>query len=365
MDAPEPAAAAKAESTPPRNETIVFGGTPLAPGERRVIDLPAPALTTREEFHLPAVVIHGRRQGARLCVSSAIHGDEINGVEIIRRLLARPALKRLRGTLIAVPVVNIYGFLNRSRYLPDRRDLNRSFPGSDKGSIAARLARLFVDEVLSGSSHAIDLHTAAIHRENLPHIRADMEDPETARLAAAFGAPVTINGDKLEGSLRQAAGDLDIPLLLYEAGEALRFNETAIRAGVRGILAVMRALDMLPATPTRPSVTPLVPRSTQWIRAPEGGILHHLAPLGRRVKRDDILGVIGDPFGELEVPVIAPASGIVIGRTTIPLVNEGDALIHLGRFDSPSEAERAVEAFQAAHAPDSDPARLPTDPPVV
>ena len=365
MDGPVPAAAADADRTPPRNRGVVIGGVPVAPGERRIIDLPAPALTTREEFHLPVVVIHGRRQGPRLCVSSAIHGDEINGVEIIRRLLARPALNRLRGTLIAVPVVNIYGFLNRSRYLPDRRDLNRSFPGSEKGSIAARLARLYIDEVLADSTHAIDLHTAAIHRENLPHIRANMDDAETVRLAEAFGAPVTINGDTLQGSLREAAGELGIPLLLYEAGEALRFNETAIRAGVRGILSVMRVLGMLATRGPRTRITPLVPRSTQWIRAPAGGVLRHLAPLGRRIKRDDLLGTIADPFGELEVPVIAPASGIVIGRTTIPLVNEGDALLHLGRFDRPSEAEQAVEAFQAAHAPDSDPARLPTEPPVV
>ncbi|MEC9341506.1 MAG: succinylglutamate desuccinylase/aspartoacylase family protein, partial [Pseudomonadota bacterium] len=352
-------------TAPPRNKGIVVGGVPVTPGQRRIIDLPAPALTTREDFHLPVVVIHGRRQGPRLCISSAIHGDEINGVEIIRRLLTRPALNRLRGTLIAVPVVNIYGFLNRSRYLPDRRDLNRSFPGSDKGSIAARLARLYVDEVLAASTHAIDLHTAAIHRENLPHIRANMDHPETARLAAAFGAPVTINGDTLAGSLREAAAELRIPLLLYEAGEALRFNETAIRAGVRGILSVMRALEMLPSRGTRPGIAPLVPHSTQWIRAPEGGVLRHLAPLGKRIEQDDVLGFISDPFGEMEVPVLAPASGIVIGRTTIPLVNEGDALLHLGRFDRPSEAERAVEAFQAAHAPDSDPARLPTDPPVL
>ena len=325
-----------------------INGVTIEPGSRATIDLPIARLYTYTPLTMPVQVVRGRKDGPRLFVCAAIHGDEINGVEIIRRLLNQPALKRLRGTLVAVPVVNVFGFVNRQRYLPDRRDLNRSFPGSDKGSMAARLAHVFLEEVVNRCTHGIDLHTAAIHRENLPQIRANLDDTATREIAEAFGVPVLLNADLRDGSLRQTAADKGIPILLYEAGEALRFDEVCIRAGLRGIVSVMRHLEMLPKGRGRQAPrTPTVARSSFWVRAPQSGTLRTIVPLGARVRRGERLGIISDPYGEREVEVTGNAGGIVIGRATLPLVSEGDALFHIARVEAPEATEAAVEEFQA------------------
>lgn len=206
----------------------------VSPGQRALIDLALPKLNSHTRLSMPVHVVHGKRDGPRLFVSAAVHGDELNGIEIIRRLLDVKSLNRLAGTLVAVPVVNVYGLIHQSRYLPDRRDLNRSFPGSAQGSLAARVAHLLIDEIVRHCTHGIDLHTGAIHRTNLPQIRANLDDPETERLARAFGVPVLINATVRDGSLREAAAELGIPMLLYEAGEGLRFDEVCIRAGQLG-----------------------------------------------------------------------------------------------------------------------------------
>jgi len=242
---------------------IVIGGVEVLPGERRTIDLPITDLSTHTPVTMPIHVVRGRRAGPTLFVCAALHGDEINGVEIIRRLLKLSGLKRLHGSLIAVPIVNVLGFLSQSRYLPDRRDLNRSFPGSAQGSLAGRLARLFLEEIVSKSTHGIDLHTAAIHRDNFPQVRANLDDPECERLAQAFGVPLVINTGFREGSLREAAAQHAVPVIVYEAGEALRFEENCIRAGVKGVVRIMRLLEMLPPTSRRPrGIKSLVIRSS-------------------------------------------------------------------------------------------------------
>jgi predicted deacylase len=335
-------------------DPLVINGITISRGSRTTIDLPAGRLYTHAPMNMPVHVISGKRSGPRLFVSAAIHGDEINGVEIIRRLLKLAILKRLRGTIIAVPIVNVHGFINHSRYLPDRRDLNRSFPGSEKGSLAARLAHLFMEEIVSKSTHGIDLHTGAIHRSNLPQIRANLDDEETEHLARAFKVPVIISANLRDGSLRESAAENGIPMLLYEAGEALRFDEVAIRAGVQGIVNVMRMLEMLPASRRKPKqeTGPVVARSSSWIRAADSGILRAMVPLGRRVKKGTLLGVVADPFGEREIQVTAPFSGIVIGRSNLPLVNEGDALYHIARFGDIQEVEASVDEFHEEHLPE-------------
>lgn len=222
-----------------------LAGQSIRPGTRDTVELALPPLFTHTPMTLPVHVLHGRRPGPALFVRAAIHGDEINAIEIVRRLLGRRALASLRGTLLAVPVVNVYGVLQHSRYLPDGRDLNRSFPGSDRGSTASRIARIFMREIVSRCNYGIDLHTASGHRTNLPQLRANLDDEETHRLAQAFGTPVVINSRNRDGSLRAAASELGIPLLLYEAGERLRFSELCISACVRGVLNVMRALGMI------------------------------------------------------------------------------------------------------------------------
>lgn len=315
-------------------EPFRIAGVEVGAGERAAVRIPVARRYTLAELFLPAWVVHGRRPGPRLFVSAAIHGDEICGVEIIRRLLERPVLRRLAGTLVAVPVVNVYGFLNQDRYLPDRRDLNRSFPGSSEGSLTARLAHRFMQEVVAHATHGIDLHTGSLHRENLPQVRACLDDPETDRLARAFGAPVIVHANVRDGSLRQAVLDRGIPMLVYEGGEALRFEEKAIAAGLAGIEGVMRAIGMLPPRKDRRTHSRVfVARSSRWVRAPQSGILRQPAPLGARVRRGEELGVLSSPLEQGDVPVVAPLSGLLIGRSNLPLVHEGDALFHVATVE--------------------------------
>jgi predicted deacylase len=346
------------------NKPLSINGVTVPAGTRLTVELPVGRLYTHTPITIPVHVIQGKKAGPRLFICAAIHGDEINGVEIIRRLMKLPALKRIRGTIIAVPIVNIHGLIDHSRYLPDRRDLNRSFPGSEKGSLAARLAHLFMQEIVCQSSHGIDLHTGAIHRDNLPQIRANLEDEETDKLARAFGVPVIISSNLRDGSLREAAAEYGIPMLLYEAGEALRFNEVAIRAGVKGIINVMRTLEMLPATRNKAKKhsDPVAADSTSWVRSPDSGILRTMVALGTRVKEGSLLGVVSDPFGEKEANVISAFNGIVIGRTNLPLVNEGDALFHIARFESVREAANKVDAFNEEHLHEQMPSPHPESP---
>jgi len=334
-------------------QALDIHGRAIAPGARVTVELPLPQLYTHTPLTMPVHVMRGRRSGPTLFVCAALHGDELNGVEIIRRLLRRNVLARLRGTLIAVPIVNVYGVIHHSRYLPDRRDLNRAFPGSERGSLAARLARLFMEEIVAHATHGIDLHTGAVHRDNLPQVRARLDDDETLALARAFGVPVLIDSAVRDGSLREAAAERGVPMLVYEAGEALRFDELAIRPGVQGVVNVMRALGMLPAA-GRASAPPepFVARSSSWLRAPESGIFRSAVRLGARVARNDRLGIVSDPFGDEETEVRAPFGGIVIGRSKLPLVHEGEALFHVARFEDAREVAERVEAFHDAHVRD-------------
>ena len=324
-----------------------INGELIQPGTRKTVGLPLPKLYTHTPISMPVHIIRGKKDGPRLFICAALHGDEINGVEIIRRILQLPSLSRLRGTLIAVPAVNLYGLIHHSRYLPDRRDLNRSFPGSEKGSLAARIARFFINEIVTQCTHGIDLHTGAIHRSNLPQIRANLENEETRLLAKAFGTPVILNSVERDGSLREVASGMGVPVLLYEAGEALRFDEMSIRAGVKGVVNVLRFLGMLPKTRKKRSVTePVEARSSSWVRAPASGMLRILKPLGQKMRKGDLLALIDDLYGEEVTRVEAPFSSIIIGRTETPLIHEGEALFHLARFEDLKEAEQQIEGFQ-------------------
>lgn len=333
---------------------MVIGDTEVAPGTRETVELAVANLYTHTHLTMPVHIVNGRRAGPTLFLTAAIHGDELNGIEIIKRLLKRSLLKELRGCLLAVPIVNIFGFINESRYLPDRRDLNRSFPGRNSGSIAARLAHLVATEIVANSDYGIDLHTGARDRTNLPQIRADLAEPVTKRIAEAFGAPILIDASVREGSLREHASSNGVPTLLYEAGEALRFDELSINAGVRGVVRVMRALDMLPrSTKNTKPTAPNLANTTTWVRAPMSGVIATQCRLGQRVKAQESLAKISDPFGEMEVDVIASNNGIVIGRSTSPLTHEGDALFHLARFDDTRVAKATVDEFQDANAVDT------------
>ncbi len=326
---------------------INIAGTTIKPGAQATIQIPVARLYTHTELTMPVHVVHGRREGPRLFISAAIHGDEILGTEIIRRLIKLKKLKSIRGTLLAVPVVNVYGFLQRSRYSPDRRDLNRFFPGLEKGSLTSQLAGTFMEMVVQGCTHGIDLHAGSNHRANLPQIRAAVDDPETLRLAQAFKAPVVINSKLRDGSLRQTAADMGIITLLYEAGEALRFDDVAIRAGMRGIMSVMQSLGMLSSKKRSNSeIDPLVVDTTSWVRAPASGILRMKTSLGGRVTKNSKIGEIADPFGGEGVDIRSPVSGMVIGRLNLPLVYRGDAVVHIAHLDRLGGIEPTIEGFR-------------------
>ncbi|NNE71003.1 MAG: succinylglutamate desuccinylase/aspartoacylase family protein [Rhodothermales bacterium] len=334
---------------------MVIGGSTIQRGSRETVHLPVAPMYTAMEMTMPVHVIRGKKDGPRLFVSAAIHGDEINGVEIIRRLLARPELSRLRGTLIAVPVVNVYGYTARSRYLPDRRDLNRSFPGSQTGSMASRLADTFMQEIVENATHGIDLHTGAVHRTNLPHVRVCFSQKESLELAQAFRVPLIMHSDLRDGSLRQAVVETDVPMLLYEAGEALRFDEQAIRVGLRGVLNVMRTIGMLPARrASRKQVQPLIAKSSRWMRAPDSGTLVSMCSVGDVVSEGQVLALVTDPLGREEIPIKARTAGVIVGATVLPLVYEGEALFNVAELETNRDAVGALERFESNLGVDPD-----------
>ena len=330
-----------------------IAGRRVRRGERLKFELPMAQLYTQTPLDLAVEVIHGRWQGAVLLVCAGIHGDELNGIEIIRRLRTLTALDRLRGTLVLVPIVNLFGFLNLSRYLPDRRDLNRGFPGSEKGSVAARTANVFFGSVVTRCTHVVDLHTAAVNRENLPQIRAAINQPGVEEIARGFAIPVIVNAGLMDGSLRAEAGKIGIPVITYEAGEALRLDEKAIVTGVRGVVNVMRTLDMLPARRSRAMrAEPTVANTTSWFRSPADGLFRPLARLGAHVHKGETLGVVSAPFSSDDTVLPAPFEGIVICVSRLPLVNEGDALFHLARFGAVSDVEGELASHDSDVADD-------------
>jgi len=328
-------------------DKFMIAGEEIKPGESKRIEIATVPLYTGTNMNIPVFVKRGKRKGPTLLVSAAIHGDELNGIEIISRVINSKALNSIRGTLVAVPFVNGYGVLNQSRYLPDRRDLNRCFPGSATGTLASRIAHRFLNEVVAKCDYGIDLHTGAIHRTNLPQIRANLDDEETLAMAKAFGVPVLINANLRDGSLRQCADEVGVKILLYEAGEALRFDELSIRAGFKGVINVMRHLGLLNRSRSKSApVEPFVARQTGWVRAPDSGFVLHRAQLGDLVAKGELLATIKDPFGQTVSDVRSNAEGVIIGKQNIPLAQAGEAMYHIAYFRKPDDVAENIEILQ-------------------
>jgi len=321
-------AAAKASRRSARRESFRIGDIEVASGRSGTGELPIARLVTGTHISLPLRVFHGAHDGPTVWLSAAVHGDEVAGVEIIRRALEAVDPRGLRGTIIAVPIVNVHGFLSGDRYLPDRRDLNRSFPGSATGSLAGRLANLFMTQVVQRCDVGIDLHTGSDHRTNLPQIRADLDDPDTRALAEAFGAPFMLHAKLRDGSMRAAATAAGATVLLFEGGEAWRLDETAVAVGVRGIGRVLRQLDMTDDDLTELPVA-IESRSSGWIRARRSGIASMHVGLGDRVEKGATLATIHDSVGVRVSSMKATRTGLVIGHSHQPLVNQGDAIVHI------------------------------------
>ena len=314
-------------------ESFAIGSARVRAGAARNLEIPITRLITGADVSLPVRILHGKEDGPVVWINAAIHGDEVVGVEVVRRVLAALSPKTMRGTLIAVPVVNVLGVMTGERYLPDRRDLNRSFPGSARGSLASRIAHLMMTEVVAKCEVGIDLHTGSDRRTNLPQVRADLDDPRTRELAAAFGAPVMLHARVRDGSLRHAARERGATVLLYEGGESWRFDEWAITAATDGVRRVLGVLGMVDAPDEEPPAPSVECRTSGWVRARHTGFLHLDVQLGQRVETGERLGGVSDSFGKTLRLVRADRTGIVIGRSEAPVVNGGDAVVHIASTD--------------------------------
>lgn len=301
-------------------------------GKRYRINIDIGRIHDFTDLKMPIEVVSGYKEGPTIFVCSTIHGDEINGIEIIRNLLANIDEKKLCGKLIAIPIVNIFGFNDHSRYLPDRRDLNRCFPGIKNGSLASQLAYIFMQEIVLKSDYGIDIHSASMHRVNYPQLRIDTDNEANLELAKIFSPPVIVNSNLRDGSLRSVGAELKIPIIVYEAGEILRFDKNATNIGLQGIYNVMHHIKMLesPITNSGDFKNTFIAQSSTWIRALQSGIFVPEVELGDRVKKNQIVATISNPFGDNKIAINSHEDGVIIGLTKIPLVNKGDALMHLG-----------------------------------
>lgn len=313
------------------------------------ISIPITTLATGYSSMLSVRVFHGAEPGPTVFVSGAVHGDEIVGTAVIQHLAQQIDPSRLSGTVLLVPVTNIFGFLNRSRYLPDRRDLNRSFPGSVSGSLASQLAQVFFSEVVQRASLGIDIHTAAVHRYNLPQIRIDKGNPRLVELAMAFGAPVIIESPLREGSLRSKAKEEGVDMLLLEAGKALRFDNLSIETGVAGVLRVLAHLGMIDADDRLAGVSvPARSNKSTWVRSTRGGVAHPAKTSGDPVRKGGLLATVAGLLGEEPEAVISPIDGIIIGHATLPVVHQGDALFHIAEVSHPEQVGAQIDSIKEA-----------------
>lgn len=311
---------------------IQIGEQVINAGEQRSFEVPIVELPTGTWLTMPMHVVCGSAEGPSLWLTATIHGEELNGLEIIHRVLSYIQPQDFAGALIAAPVMNVLGFFNQKRTLPDGSDLNRSFPGSPDGSIAERIAHFFLSQIAAQCSYGIDLHSGANNRINPPQIRANLDDMETRRLAEAFAAPITMNAADAKGTLRSAAIDAGNRVLLFEGGEPLRYNEDSLSAGTSGVLRVLEELDMLKQAPVQPAETSIeVTAEDYWIKAPRCGILRLEAGILDQVKADQHLGVVADVLGNKPEHIVAPFDGVIIGMTLNPFVAKGGGVLHLGR----------------------------------
>jgi len=322
------AGGAAAESPEPVAPFEILG-TLVAGGERRDLLLPVGESFTGSELAMGVIVMHGPRPGPVQCLTAGVHGDEVNGIEVVRRLLAELDPARISGTVVGVPIVNPHGFRRGSRYVPDRRDLNRHFPGRRYGSAASRIAHALFEEIVRRCDHLLDFHTGSFERTNFPHARGDLEVPGVAELVLSLDGWVVLQHQGRPGTLRRAATDAGVPTLTFEVGGPVRLDEEAVRRTVEGV----RRMPGLGATRARRAPVEVYARS-RWVRVDEGGVLLTRVTPGDRVKKDQILGVVVDPIASQESVVRAPAPGLLIGMAWSQVVIPGFAAFHLATVDS-------------------------------
>jgi len=334
--------------TDKKNSAFHLLDVSVSPGEHASLGLPGPELMDYAPLYMPVKVINGRKEGPVLLLFATMRGDEFNGMEIISRLISASTMDNLHGTIIAVPVLNVYGLLNRSPYAPGEQLLEQSFPGSPDGNYAERLANQFTETLLSRCDFCIEICSGPLNHRVLPHIYTDFEVPGNRELATHFPISVVVNTDSTAGSPHAAALERGTPMLSYRAGEALRASKGAIRYGTRGITQLLRAVGMLPGevddTQKRRS-TPVLCENNQWIYAPKSGISKFYKSLGDTVSAGETIAKISHPLtGTGDININSPIEGVIVGENELPLVYEGDCLLRIASF---RELESAADALQA------------------
>jgi len=308
---------------------IIIAGHEIRPGEFKEIDINIARLPSHTLIDTPIYVSRGLEDGPVLALTAGMHGDEINGMEIVRRMLDSGLHQPKRGTTVCMPIVNVYGFLNYSREVPDGKDINRSFPGNKTGSLASRVAYHLMHEVVPYIDYGIDFHTGGAMRSNYPQVRAVLRDEKNIELAKAFNAPFTLDSPFRPNSLRKEASKKGKNIIVYEGGESLRFDQQAIEEGIAGTLRLMKHLNMIDWAPD-PAEESKIIWNTSWLRARNAGLFQPNVRCGQLVHKGEWVGTLTDPFGEFKEQIIAVETGYVIGLNNIPVVNAGDALMHLG-----------------------------------
>ena len=311
---------------------LIIAGQTIHPGEFKEININIARLPSRTQIDTPIYVYRSLEDGPVLALTAGMHGDEINGMEIVRRIIDAGHHKVLRGTTVCMPIINVYGFLNYSREVPDGKDVNRSFPGSKSGSLAARVAYHMTHDIIPFIDVGVDFHTGGAMRTNYPQVRCMMQDPKNVALAQAFHAPFTIDSPFRPHSLRQTAAKKGKNIIVFEGGESLRMDFHAIEEGINGTLRLMRHLKMIDMAP-EPIEENRVVWSSAWIRARTAGIFHPHIKSGELIHNNQLVGQITDPFGEFKEEIISPVTGYVVGLNNNPVVNAGDALLHIGMDD--------------------------------
>ena len=324
-------------------DEVVLLGRRVAPGDKRRLFLRSSESFTGSDSELPVLVTRGATPGPTVCLIAGIHGDELNGIEIVRKVVEGLTPRRISGMVVAVPIANLHGFRRSSRYLPDRRDLNRFFPGTPSGSAASRIAWSLWNDVVRHCGSLIDLHTGSFHRTNLPQVRIDTTDPRSLALARGFGGALIVHDPGQDGTLRRAARRAGIGAITYEAGEPLRFQEREIARGVEGVRNILASLGMSDDAPVR--FAPPIYQRTRWVRVDDGGIFFTRRKLGERVQAGDLLGTVTDPVTNETKRVESPFRGRILGMALPQVVIPGYAAFHIG-IDAPQPAgeEPAIEA---------------------
>jgi len=303
-------------------------GQVIEPGRTYDLHLDYSQSYTGISISVPVRVVAAKKPGPVVFLCATVHGDELNGIGIIREVLFEKRLELERGTVIAMPVVNVLGLESHTRYLPDRRDLNRCFPGSARGSLSSRLAHLIFNEVVRHCHCVLDFHTAALRRTNYPNVRADLDDPAVRRLARAFGCELIVHSKGAEGSLRRVAVERGIPTVVLEAGEVWKIEPGVVAIGARGALNVLKCLGMLKGRIKKPGHQIEI-RKSVWVRAERGGILNFHTLPGALVRTGQRLATNYTLFGESQNQLKAPADGVVLGMTTMPAVKPGEPVFHI------------------------------------